>query len=83
MVTMHVRRPIIAVGNSYAIRLTKAELARLGLQKGDEIDADIVAGTRGLRIDPAYFFRDGRGVKHDEELGESLDEEARALGNRR
>lgn len=45
----------------------------LGIQKGDEVEIDIVPAYSGLKIDPKGFFKDGRGsVDHDQEIGDAV-----------
>lgn len=74
--SMHLRRPVIQVGNSFAIRLTKAEARKMGIGKGDIVEADVTPAGKGLRIDPKYFFHDGRGaIDIDYEVGAQVAEE--------
>ena len=45
-------------GNSYAIRLTKSDLDRLGVSEGQEVDLDIRSPTIGIDVASLSAFRD-------------------------
>ncbi|MDX1611132.1 MAG: AbrB/MazE/SpoVT family DNA-binding domain-containing protein [Candidatus Thermoplasmatota archaeon] len=69
---MHLRRRVIRVGNSLAIRLQRGEARRLQVREGDEVSVTIEKPAQGLRIDAAMLFHDGRGsVDHDDEVADA------------
>lgn len=72
---IQVHRRIVPWGNGYGIRLSKADLERLGLQARDEAEVVIRAEKRGLDLSGLRFLKLGGldPTKMDDELGEGLD----------
>lgn len=48
-------------GNSYAIRLTKKDLARLDLKEGDEVDVQFLSSRRPVDVSDLGFLTDPDG----------------------
>lgn len=72
---MRLRKTVTLSGNSFAVRLSRKEARALEVQKGDEVEIDIVPASSGLRIDPDGFFKDGRGsVDHDQEIADAVND---------
>lgn len=73
---IQVNRRILAWGNGYGIRLTKADLERLGLRPHDEAEVVVRGERKGLDLAKVQFLRLGGGSKHhDEIIGAGLDED--------
>lgn len=73
---IQVHRRILAWGNGYGIRLTKADLERLGLRPHDEAEVVVRGERKGLDLGNVHFMRLGGGSKrHDEIIGAGLDED--------
>lgn len=72
------RAKLLRWGNSYGVRISKADVERLGVHPGDELDVEVLP-KRG-KVDLSFLgtFRDGgAGAEHDRLLDESLDEDLR------
>lgn len=69
------RRKLLAWGNGFGIRVTKADAERLGLHAGQEIDVHIAPASDEVDLSHLAFFDDGPdvSVRHDEELRRALD----------
>lgn len=50
------RRRLSRWGNSYGIRVTKAEVARLGVQAGDEVELELFEPRTESELDRLALF---------------------------
>lgn len=69
-----VHRKIVPWGNGYGIRLSKAELARLGLRPREEAEVLVRGERKGLdvsRIRTLHLGGNGS-LRHDDIIGEGL-----------
>jgi len=72
MDSVHDVKRVLAWGNSYGIRLTKAELAQLGIQPGADVEVDVKPVRKKIDWSKVAIFRWGDNVseRHDEILYE-------------
>lgn len=72
---IQVHRRILAWGNGYGIRLTKADLERLGLRPHDEAEVVVRGEPKGIDLStlPVFHLGGDASIRHDEIIGEGLD----------
>lgn len=72
---------VLRWGNSYGVRISKADLERAGLKEGSKAIVRVRAGK--VDLSHVTFLRGGRArpddsMRHDELLGEALEKRYRA-----
>ena len=68
MATIRIRRKVLRWGNAYGIRLTKADMERLGLHDKDEATIEVTPGRKENDLSAFPFLHLGGGLStdHDE-----------------
>lgn len=86
----HAVKKVVAWGNSYGIRLTKAELASLGIAPGAEVEVEVRPVRRKIDWSKVAIFHWGGNAseEHDEILyqgwlAEEQEKEARLRGRKK
>ncbi len=79
MAEILVHRKIVPWGNGFGIRLTKAELARLGLRPRDEAEVIVRGERKGVDLSHIHFINLGPNAseRHDEIIGEGMEADFR------
>lgn len=72
---LHVRRRLTKWGNGYGIRITVAEARRLGLQAGQDVEADVHAAPKGNDLSTLPSWDLGGRYDLDEVVDEDLEEQ--------
>lgn len=83
----HAVKKVVAWGNSYGIRLTKAELASLGIAPGAEVEVEVRPVRKKIDWSKVAIFRwgDNASERHDDILYEGwlAEEEGKERARRR
>lgn len=73
---VHVRRRLTKWGNGYGLRITVAEAKRLGVQAGQEVEADLLGPPAANDLSAFPLFHLGGGIGDlDEEIDLDLEEQ--------
>lgn len=70
--SLTIRRRISRWGNSFGIRVTKKEAARLGVKEGEEVELELFEPRNESELDRLALFDFGGDYDIDEILGEEM-----------
>jgi hypothetical protein len=78
MAKVMLRAKLLRWGNSYGVRISKADVDQLGMHPGDDIDIEVLAKRGKVDLSFLRTLHDGgAGADHDRILDEALDEDLR------
>lgn len=72
------RARLLKWGNSFGVRISKADVERLGVRVGDDLDVEVLPKRGKVDLSFLRTFHDGGvGADHDRILDETSDEDLR------
>ncbi len=79
MGSIRLQRKVVRWGHAYGIRVTKAEMGRLGLRENDTATVDVRAEPQPVDLGHLTLLRLGRNAaeNHDDIIGAGLDDARR------